>query len=58
MPKFYQLDNRFDQGLRTLNEAFFHRNPQFLSLGRQFGQTNFEAFVVFSTNLLALILLL
>ena len=26
-------------GLQTPNEAFFHRNPKLLGLGRQFGQT-------------------
>ena len=26
--------------LRTPNEAFFHRNPKLLGLGRQFGQIN------------------
>ena len=26
------------------DEAFFHRNPNFLGLGRQFGQINFGAF--------------
>jgi hypothetical protein len=25
-------------GLRTPNEAFFHKNPKLLGLGRQFGQ--------------------
>ena len=32
------------------NEAFFHRNPKLLGLGRQFGQINFGAFGVFSAN--------
>ena len=43
-------------GLRTPNEAFFHRNPNLLGLGRQFGQINFGAFGVFSANLSAPIL--
>ena len=32
--------------LRTPIEAFFHRNPELLSLGRQIGQINSEAFGV------------
>ena len=36
--------------LRTPNEAFFHRQL-ILGLSRQFGQINFGAFWVFSTNL-------
>ena len=36
--------------LRTPNEAFFHRNPKLLGLGRQFEQVNFGAFGVFSAN--------
>ena len=42
-------------GLRTPNQAFFHRNPKFLGLGRQIGQINFGAF---STDLSAPILVL
>ena len=45
-------------GLRTPNEAFFHQNPKLLGLGRQFGQINFGAFGVFSTDLSAPILVL
>ena len=30
-----------------MNEAFFHRNPKLLGLGRQFGQINFGVFGVF-----------
>ena len=40
-------------GLRTLNEAFFQRNPKFFGLFGQFGQINFG---VFSADLLAPIL--
>ena len=39
--------NEYDHGLRMHNEAFFHRNPKRLGLGRQFGQINFGAFGVF-----------
>ena len=36
--------NVFLHELRTrANEAFFHRNPKLLGLGRQFGQINFAA---------------
>ena len=45
-------------GLRTPDEAFFHRNPKLLGLGRQIGQINFGAFGVFSSNLSAPILIL
>ena len=38
--------------------SLFHRNPKLLGLGRQFGQTIFGAFGVFSANLLAPILVL
>jgi hypothetical protein len=37
-------------------EAFFHRNPKLLGLGRQFGQINIGAFGVFSADLSATIL--
>ena len=47
-----------NHGLRTPNEAFFHRNPKLLGLGRQFGQINFGAFGVFSADLSAPILVL
>ena len=40
-------------GLETPNEAFFHRNPELLGWGRQFGQTHFGAFEVFSADLSA-----
>ena len=43
-------------GLRTLNEAFFHRNPNLLGLGRQFLQINFGKFGVYSADLSASIL--
>ena len=43
-------------GLRTPNEAFFHRNPKLLGLGRQFGQINLGTFRVFLDNLSAPIL--
>ena len=43
-------------GLRTPNEAFFHRNPKLLGLGRQLVQINFGAFGVFSADLSAPIL--
>jgi hypothetical protein len=46
------------RGLRTPNEASFHQNPQFLRLGRQFGQINFGAFGVIPANLSAPILVL
>ena len=39
--------------LRSPNETFFHRNPKLFGLGRQFGQINFGAFLVFLSNLLA-----
>ena len=45
---------RIWHGLRTPNEAFFHRNPELLCLGRQFGQINFGAFGVFSNGCLFL----
>ena len=48
--------NQMYHGLRTPNEAFFHRNPKLLGLGKQFGQINFGAFGVFSANLSAPIL--
>ena len=38
-------------GLQTPNEAFFHCNPEYFCLGRQFGQINFGAFGVFSAKL-------
>ena len=47
--------NLHKHGLRTPNEAFFHRNPKLLGLGRQFGQISFG---VFSADLSATILLL
>ena len=31
------------------NEAFFHRNPKLLGLGKQYGQINFGAFRVFQS---------
>ena len=34
-------------GLQTPNEAFFHRNPYLLGLGRQFGQINLGTFGIF-----------
>jgi hypothetical protein len=40
-------------GLRTPNEAFFHRNSKLLGLGRQIVQMNFGAFGVFSADLSA-----
>ena len=40
-------------GLRTPNEAFFHRNPTFGGMGRQFGQIDFGPFGVFLADLLA-----
>ena len=43
-------------GLRTPNEAFFHRNRKLLGSGRQFGQINFGACGLFSAKLLASIL--
>ena len=43
-------------GIRTPNEAFFHRNPKLLGFGRQIGLINFGAFVVFSAKLSAPIL--
>ena len=45
-------------GLRTPKEAFFHRNPKLLGLGRQLVQINFGAFGVFSADLSAPILVL
>ena len=45
-------------GLRTPNEAFFHRNPKNLGLGRQFGQINLGAFGVFLADLSAPVLVL
>jgi hypothetical protein len=38
-------------GLGMPNKAFFHKNPKLLRSGRQFGQINFVAFGVFSSNL-------
>ena len=32
------------------NEAFFHQNPEILGLGRQFGQTPFGTYAVFSNH--------
>ena len=52
------IQYRQRHGLRTPNEAFFHRNPKLLGLGRQIGQINFGAFRVFSANLSAPILVL
>ena len=34
-------------GLRTPDEAFFHRNPKILGLGREIGQINFGAYGIF-----------
>ena len=46
-------------GLQTPNEAFFHRTPKLLSLGRQSGKTNFgAAFGVFTNDLSVPILVL
>ena len=45
-------------GLRTPNEALFHRNPKLLGLVRQCGQINFGAFGLFSADLSATILVL
>ena len=45
-------------GLRTPDEAFFHRNPKLLGLGRQIEQINFRAFGVISADLLKPILVL
>ena len=50
-------DDKF-HGLRTPNEAFFHQNPKLFGFGRQFGQINFGAFLVFLTDLSASILVL
>ena len=50
--------NVFLHELWTPNEAFFHRNPKLLGLGRKFGQINFGAFGEFSVDLLAPILVL
>ena len=47
-----------DEGLRTPNETFSHRNPKLLGLDRQFGQVNFGVFGVFLANLSAPILVL
>ena len=44
--------------LRTPNEAFFHRNPKLLGLGRQFGHLNFGTFGVISADLSTPILVL
>ena len=41
-------------GLRTLNEAFLHWNPEILDLGRQIGQMNSGAFGVFLSKLSAI----
>ena len=43
-------------GLRTLNEAFFHWNPELFGLGKQIGQINYGASGVFSAKLSAPIL--
>ena len=41
------------QKLRTPNEAFFHRNPELLGLGRQIGKINSGAFgVIFGKNVI------
>ena len=45
-----------DHRLRTPNEAFFHRNPELLGLGRRIGQINAGEFGVFSAELSAPIL--
>ena len=45
-------------GLRTPNEALFHKNPKLLGLDRQFGQISFGAVGVFLANLSAPILIL
>ena len=47
-----------DHRLRMSNEAYFHQNCKILCLSRQFGQTNFGAFGVFSDNLSVPILVL
>ena len=54
----FQLDIGIavEHGLRTPNEAFFHRNPELLGLGRQIGQINAGAFRVLSPELSAPIL--
>ena len=49
---------RHAHGLRTPNEAFFHRNPELLGLCRQFGQLILWHFGVFSADLSAPILVL
>ena len=41
------------QGLRMLNEAFFHWNPKLLGLGRQIGQIDYGEFGVFSAKLVS-----
>ena len=46
-----------DYGRPNCNEAFSHRNPNILGLGRQFGQVHFTAFGVFSADLSAPILI-
>ena len=45
-------------GLRTPYEAFYHRNPKLLGLGRQIGQVNSGEFEVYSAELSAPILVL
>jgi hypothetical protein len=43
----------FEPQTTDTNEAFFHQNLKLLGWRRQFGQINFGAFGVFSTNLSA-----
>ena len=42
-----------NHGLRTLDETFFHRNPNLFGLSRQIRQINFGTFGFFSANLSA-----
>ena len=37
--RIFRVINHLKHGLLMPNEAFFHRNPKLLGLGRQFGQT-------------------
>ena len=45
------IHNHIKHALRTPNEAFFHRNPKLLGLGRQIGQINCGAFGMFLADL-------
>ena len=45
-----KINGKSNHGLRTPDEAFFHRNPEIFGSDRQIGQINSGAFGVFSPN--------